>query len=220
MGHSGGCGKRVEDTVDRALLRTLTFHKKRKKSSLTGDMFNSPNMSNSPPDSGVSGGARGDAKMKELHRLSWPGSSQPKFYLNPFACPYYWLPLVLISAEKVRTFPLHQECAVSRWGHSVLFNLQRNIPDSSGHRGKKVEQLMLLLYKSYDFWKAKKNLLLLYPKIPVIQNMKWEQSPHQLHPYYWSKSAELNTKFVLSKPFCRGKAPWCYWLAFWVLLYP
>lgn len=52
--------------------------------------------------------------MKELHRLGWSGSSQPKFYLNPSACPYYWLPLVLISTAKVRTIPLHQEWAVSR----------------------------------------------------------------------------------------------------------
>lgn len=205
MSHSGGCGKRVEDTVDRALLRTLTFHKKRKKSSLTGDMFNSPNMSNSPPDSGLSGGARGDAKMKELHRLSWPGSSQPKFYLNPFACPYYWLPLVLISAEKVRTFPLHQECAVSRWGHSVLFNLQRNIPDSSGHRGKKVEQLMLLLYKSYDFWKVKK-ICCYYMQRSLLFRI-WNGNNHRINYTHITDPSQLSWTQNLSypNPFAGGR---------------
>lgn len=36
MGHRGGCDSRVEDAVDRALLRALTFQKKKKEIALLG----------------------------------------------------------------------------------------------------------------------------------------------------------------------------------------
>lgn len=85
VGCSGG-GRRVEDAVDRALLRTLTLKKKKKKSYL-GRIQTSIHVpiTNSPPDSDLLGRARRDLRTNELHRLSWPGSSQPEFYLNPCA---------------------------------------------------------------------------------------------------------------------------------------